>query len=239
MSLADIFSPPKPIDPSKIQGYMHSDYTDKLGQLGDNMLDPNSGLNQAWKNSFNLQAQDNAYTQNRLSTANQFRGGMSNQSGILEAIKNQNTGKSLGEGMEGYRGFALGQGQNAMGAYQGAQQGDLATGEAMASAYGQNITNRNNYNSGMMSTVMGLAGPALMMACDPKFKRNMKRVGSVKTTKKPIGMYEFNYKFDPPNAQKRMGFNADDIKKQFKSAVHKDRNGMDWVNMNKMREVIR
>ncbi len=218
---------------------MHSDYTDKLGQLGDNMLDPNSGLNQAWKNSFNLQAQDNAYTQNRLSTANQFRGGMSNQSGILEAIKNQNTGKSLGEGMEGYRNFALQQGQNAGNMYGQAGAMDMQGNEAVASAYGQNITNRNNYNSGMMSTVMGLAGPALMMACDPKFKRNMKRVGSVKTIKKPIGMYEFNYKFDPPNAQKRMGFNADDIKKQFKSAVHKDRNGMDWVNMNKMQEVIR
>lgn len=239
MSLADIFSPPKPIDPSKIQGFMHSDYTDKLGQLGDDMLDPNSAMNQAYRRSFSQQADDNAYTQNRLATANQFRGGMSNQSGILEAIKNQNVGKNLGEGMEGYSNFLLNQGKNAGNMYSQALQGDLATGEATASAYGQNITNRNNYNTGMMSTVMGLAGPALMMMCDPKVKRNMKRVGHVKTIKKPLGLYNFNYKFDPPGTQTRMGFSSDDIKKQFKSAIHKDKRGIDWVNMNKMKEVIR
>ena len=239
MGLADWFGPPKPIDPSKIQGYMSSEYTDKLGQMGDQMLNPNSGLNQAWKESFALQGADNAYTQNRLGMQNQFRGGMSNQSGIADALRQQNVEKAQGDAMEGYRGFALGQGQNAMGAYSAAQTGDMQAGDAMASAYGQNITNTNNYNSGMQSMVMGLAGPAMMAMCDPKVKRNMKKIGTVKTVKKPIGLYKFNYEWDPPGTKSRMGFSTRDIKKQFKSAIHKDKRGLDWVNMNKMKEVIR
>ena len=42
MGLSEWFGAPKKLDVSKIQGYMTSDYTDKIGQMGDDMLDPNS-----------------------------------------------------------------------------------------------------------------------------------------------------------------------------------------------------
>ena len=234
--IADWFGPPKAIDPGKVQGYMHSDYTDKLGQMGDDMLDPNSSLNQGWKAQFNETAQDNTYTQNRIMNQNFSKNNMTNQSGIMEALKNQNVDKNLGQGEENFQNFALNQGKNAAGAYGQAQAGDMATGDAMASAYGQNITNTNNYNSGMASSVMGLAGPGLMMLSDPKFKRNMKQIGTVKTTKKRLPLYSFNYK---GSNKQSIGFSADDVQKEFKSAVMKDRNGIKWINMNKLKEVIR
>ena len=237
MGLADWFGSPKKIDPTHIQGMMTSQYTDKIGQMGDDMLDPNSGLNQAWKESFNLQAADNAYTQNRMGTQNSFRNNMSGQSGIMDAIRNQNTQRTLGQAGDAYRGFALNQGKNALGAYTTAQTADQNVGSAMAGAYGQNITNENNYNSGMGSMVTQLAGGAMMAMCDPRTKTGMKKVGIIKTTKKPINLYSFSYKGD--GGRQSIGLSSTNVKKQFKSFVQKDQRGLEWINMTRLKDVLR
>ena len=166
-----------------------------------------------------------------------MRGNMSSQSGIMDAIRSQNVGKSLGKAGDAYRGFALNQGKNALGAYTTAQTADQNVGSAMAGAYGQNVTNENNYNAGMAGMVTQLAGGAMMAMCDPRTKTGMKKVGIIKTTKKPINLYSFSYKGD--GGRKSVGLSSTDVKKQFKSFVQKDKRGLEWINMTRLKDVLR
>lgn len=236
MGLADWFGPPKKIDPAHIQNMMTSEYTTMMGDRAQQMADPNSQLMQGMYQNMEKQGADQLYAQNRMANANMMRSNMGGQSGIAEALRQQRVGQQGNQNVQNFGNMQqgmLGQSNQVLGQ---AQQGDMQARGAAASAYGQNITNENNYNSAMGGMVTQLAGGAMMALCDPRVKRNMKKVGHVKTTKKPLNLYSFSYKGD--KGKPNVGFSTHDVKKQYPSLVQKDRGGLEWLNMTRLKGVL-
>ena len=112
-----------------------------------------------------------------------------------------------------------------------AQSADMQARDAMASAYGQNITNENNYNSAMAGNVMKVAGMGaqLAMMCDARMKNILRKVGKVKMKNgKDTGLYEFSYK-NSKKGKKHIGIVAQDVERTNPSAVKKGKNGIKYV----------
>ena len=237
MGLADWFSSPKKIDPAKIQSMMTSEYTTQMGDRAQQMADPNSQLMQGMYQTMEKQGADQLYAQNRMANANMMRSNMGGQSGIAEALRQQRVGQQGNQNVMNFANMQQGN-LNASNQLLGqAGANDMTARSAAASAYGQNITNENNYNSGMAGMFTQLAGGAMMAMCDPRTKRNMKKVGHVKTTKKPINLYSFSYKGD--KGKPNVGFSTTNVKKQFPAMVQKDRGGLEWLNMTRLKDVLR
>jgi hypothetical protein len=167
------FSSPSKIDPFQIRDLMESDYTTKLDNLATEITDQSSGYNQDLLQNAMKISEDQTYTQNRINRMNTAMTG-GNQSGIMNQVNNQNVATSQGNVVEDWFKQMMNNKQTQIGILQGNQQIDSQIGEAQASAYGQNITNKNNYNSAMAGNVMGIASSFL---CDAKMKENIKKVG--------------------------------------------------------------
>ena len=104
-----------------------------------------------------------------------------------------------------------------------ASQQDMLARDASVSAYGQNITNRNNYNSAMASTVM--QGVGLLAMCDGKMKENIKKIGNVKISNgKKVPIYK-------GRKNKKTNVIAQDVQQVMPEAVKKGKNGLLYVNM--------
>ena len=230
-----IFSPPEKIDPAKIYSMMTSDYTTQMGDRANQMADPNSALMQGIYQNMQQQGQDNLYTQNRLQTQGSFRNNMSGQSGINDAIQNQNVGAMGNQNVQNFANLQQGSLNQSNQLLNTAAQNDMTARSSSASAYGQNITNQNNYDSAMTSNAMQLGG--MMLLSDPRVKRNMKKIGHVKTIKKPLSLYSFSYKGS--KGKKMTGFSTTDVKKQFPGAVKKDSGGLEWIDLDGLRQVLK
>tara|TARA_Y100001938_G_scaffold150501_1_gene241732 strand:- start:1647 stop:2336 length:690 start_codon:yes stop_codon:yes gene_type:complete len=226
-----IFSSPKKIDEQKIREFMTSKYTGQLDSLGAQLMDPNSVYNQQALQQATSVGLDNAYQQNRMNRMNMAASGMGGQSGILQAQANQNIGQATGSVQQAWMNNFQNRLQQRLGIMQANQQIDSKIGEAQASAYGQNITNKNNHNAAMAGNVMGLASTALMM-CDARMKENIKKVGVIKLKNgKKTGVYEFNYK---GRDKKHTNVMAQDLEKVMPDAVFKGKNGLKYVDTRKL-----
>ena len=222
-----IFSSPKPIDVGKIRELMTSKYTGQLDQLGNDLMDPNSVYNQQALQSSTKVALDSAYEQNRMNRMNMAASGMS---GIMQAQANQNIGQATGQVQDQWMNNFQNRLQQKLGIMQGNQQADMKIGEAQASAYGQNITNKNNHNAAMMGNLINV-GTSLMM-CDARMKENIKKVGVVQLKNgKKTGVYNFNYK---GKKKKHTNVMAQDLERVMPDAVFNGKNGLKYVDMRKL-----
>ena len=225
------FSPPQKIDPNKVYGMMHSDYEDQIADRSADMIDPNSQLMQGMYTSMKEQGQDSLYTQYRMNRMNMASSGMGGQSGIQNSMADQAAQATSGNLSNAYKDMLN---QNLSGSNQMLNQAgamDMQGRDAMASAYGQNVTNLNNYNAAMAGNVMqGLgAGAQMMMMCDARMKKNIKKVGKIKMKNgKSTGLYEFSYKSSKKN-KKHLGVMAQDVEKNNPKAVTKGKNGLKYV----------
>tara|TARA_R100000655_G_scaffold39518_1_gene74771 strand:- start:4591 stop:5280 length:690 start_codon:yes stop_codon:yes gene_type:complete len=225
------FSAPDPIDPNKVYDMMTSDYMGELDQMAAGLMDPNSSYNQGVLQQALQSTEDSAYTQNRINRMNMAATGMGNQSGIMQGMNNQNVGNITGMAYQNWLKQAGMNTQQAIGIKQGNMSADMTARDAMASAYGQNITNKNNYNSAMAGNVMNLATTAMTM-CDAKMKENIKKKGNIKLKNgKKTGIYEFNYK---GRKKKHVNVMAQEVRKHLPEAVVKGKNGLLYVDWNKM-----
>ena len=221
------FSPPQKIDPNKVYSMMNSDYTQKMGDRADQMIDPNSPLMQAQYNMLRQEGQNSMYAQNRMNRQNMEASGMGGQSGIQNAMAADAAGKTAGNLQNAFQGMLSKHLQGSNELLGQASQQDKIARDASVSAYGQNITNRNNYNSAMASTVM--QGVGLLAMCDGKMKENIKKIGNVKISNgKKVPIYNFNYK---GRKNKKTNVIAHDVQQVMPEAVKKGKNGLLYVNM--------
>jgi hypothetical protein len=237
MGIADWFGAPKKIDPAKIQGMMTSEYTTQMGDRAQQMADPNSQLMQGMYQNMQKQGADQLYAQNRMARAGAMRQNMGGQSGILEAQRQQRVGAQGNQNVQNFSNMQQGNLNASNQLLSGAATNDMTARSAAASAYGQNITNENNYNSAMGGMVTQLAGGAMMAMCDPRTKTGMRKVGIIKTSKKPINLYSFSYKGS--GGKRSVGLSSTNVKQQFKSFVQKDKKGLEWINMTRLKDVLR
>tara|TARA_Y100001973_G_C5191968_1_gene331561 strand:+ start:591 stop:1286 length:696 start_codon:yes stop_codon:yes gene_type:complete len=226
------FSKPKSIDPNQIRSLMESDYTAQLDKTAVDLTDPNSAMNQNILLNAFRQGDDTLYTQNRMNRMNSAMMG-GNQSGILQAqnidsqntIQNNITDAWQNQINQGY--------QTAIGITQNNQQVDSRIGDAMASAYGQNITNRNNQKAALGAGIMNLGTTiAGSFLCDARMKENIKKIGHTKDKNgNKIGLYTFNYK---GRKKKHVSIIAQEVRKTNPEAVKKGKNGMLYVQIGKV-----
>ena len=227
------FSPPSKIDPNKVYGMMSSDYTSQMADRANQMVDPNSPLMQAQKAAMEQSGQDSLYTQNRQNRQNMASNGMGGQSGVQNAMANDAQGKMSGNIGNAYKQMLSSnmQGSNQM--LGQAQSADMQARDGMASAYGQNVTNTNNYNSAMAGNVMSGIG-AIAMMCDARMKNIGDKVGSVKMKNgETTGLYKFSYKSSKKNKQ-HVGVIAQEVQKNNPDAIKKGKNGLLYVYPNEV-----
>lgn len=227
MSLTDWFSSPEPINPDKIADYMQSDSIDTLKTRATDMIDPNSPLMLAQKNNMFQNAQDSLYTSNRIAMQNNLRSGHGNQSGIANFNMDNTAHQTLGNISKGYQDWVANNLNASNNLLTTTGQHEAKIGEAQASAYGQNITNQNNYNSAMAGNVMNVASMVAM--CDKRMKENIKKVGNVKIKgNHTVPLYQFTYK---GRKKKHTNVMAQDVEKVNPKAVFTGKNGLKYVSM--------
>tara|TARA_Y100000401_G_C8288029_1_gene207138 strand:- start:85 stop:786 length:702 start_codon:yes stop_codon:yes gene_type:complete len=231
-----MFSGPEPIDLNKVAELQNNRYKNQLADQSASMLDPNSALNQALKQNLKQSIDQNAYTQNRLTNQNIARTGLSNQLGISAQLSERNAATGNDALTQAFNRMILAnrnQGMTGLSQVMGAQQRENDT---LTSAYGQNITNSNNFKSAMTGNLVNTAATAgsLIVMCDARTKKNIKRVGHAKASNgKKVGIYEFSYKhIDKPH--KVTGVMAQDVEKKIPGAIKKGKNGLKFVDLNKV-----
>lgn len=221
----------KEINPEKVGTYFdQGGYVGKMGQQADQLMGIDSSYNDQLLLQMQEQASQNAWQQNTIQNRNFAASGMSGQSGVLNALKSQNATSNQANMYQAYQN-ALGSNMDrGLGLLGQAAQFDLAKGEAQASAYGQNITNKNNFNAakaGNAWSAIGGIGSALIMS-DKRVKENLKKVGRVKTKSgKKVNIYKYNYK---GSKKTNVGVVAQEIQKSHPKAVVKNKNGIMKVN---------
>jgi hypothetical protein len=226
---------PKPIDPKVIGGYFdQGGYVADIGKTGRDLMDPGSELNSGIYNELNKQSSDSMFQRALINRRNAAASGTTGQSGIMNQLQRQDTLAGTNAKYGAYNQM-LGQNfQMGAGMLGQAAQFDMAKGEAMASAAGQNITNQNNYSSAMSGNLMNM-GSGLMSAAmmsDKRAKSNIKKIGKAKTRDgKSVNVYKYNYKGDK---KPQVGVIAQEIKKSHPDAVIKSKNGMMKVNYGKL-----
>ena len=157
--------------------------------------------------------------------------GMSGQSGVANQMQAEASGKTAGNLQNAFQGMLSSNmaGSNQMLGQAG--QMDMQARDAQASAYGQNITNKNNYNSAMAGNVMKVAGAGVQLAmmCDARMKHVHRKVGNIKMKNgKDTGLYEFSYK-NSKHGKKHIGVVAQDVERNNPKAVKKGKNGLKYV----------
>tara|TARA_Y100001963_G_scaffold1412_1_gene2006 strand:+ start:5533 stop:6231 length:699 start_codon:yes stop_codon:yes gene_type:complete len=225
------FSPPDPIDPQKVYGFYNpEDETtdlDRLRQRSADMVDPDSPLMMAQKRSMEASAQDQLAASNRAMRQQMASTGLGGQSGIVNQLSMQNDQNIMGNVQKAYQEMLannIGQSNQLLGQ---ATDYDQKARDAMASAYGQNITNKNNYNASMAGNVFGLVSE--YVACDARLKENIKKVGVTKMKNgETTPIYEYNYK---GRKKTHVGVIAQDLIKTNPEAVKKGKNGLLYVKL--------
>ena len=225
------FSAPEKISPTAVGGYFdQGGYVNKMGTMANDLMDTGSEYNQGVLANLRAQAEDSLFKKalvNRRQTA--AMGGMG-QSGIMNQLQQQDNSNTMQGMMDSYQN-AMGQNlQAGMGMLGQAAQFDLAKGEAMASAYGQNITNKANYNSAMAGNLRsaggGIAAAAIMS--DKRVKKNVKKIGTAKAKDgSKVNLYSFKYK---GSDKKQIGVIAQEIEKSHPGMVTKGKDGIRKVN---------
>jgi len=228
--LQDWFGPPKEIDPNQINKMMTSEYTGQLDDRAAQMIDPSSQLMKGYYNSLNQQNQDNMYTRSRIGRQNMASLGMGGQSGIMSARTDAANVDLSGNMMKQFKDMISGNLDKSTNILSNNQQIDTQNRQMGAEAYGQNITNRNNYNSAMGGMVLQGAGAVLSM-CDGRMKKEVKRLGSVNTKGGKVGLYSFKYK---GRNKLNHGVIAQEVQKVVPEAVTKGKNGLLYVNYKKL-----
>ena len=230
--LSDLFSPPEQIDPNKVGEYMTSDATGKMSQRADDMINSNSAMMQAFNRMMGGQAQNDLYTQTRLARQNSARQG-GGQSGILNANIARTANATAGNNADRFSQMILGNLNQSNSLLGQVQAGDQRVGDAMASAYGQNVNNQSNYQAGIDSMGLQLGTNAAMMLamCDGRMKKDVKKIGHTTTKGKKIGVYSFKYK---GKDKKHHGVIAQEVQKVNPEAVSEGKNGLLYVNYGKL-----
>ena len=209
---------PEKIDPNTVYNMSKSPIQDELYNEAKSMMDPTTNpLYQAQQNMLTQNASDAAFNQNIISgrsnaanpnAVNPNQSAMQNE-GFISKLFSGITDKmtSFGQGLYD-RGTSLLQNVGSM---------DVNARQGMAQAYGQNITNQNNYDSAMASNAFSL-GSTLLMS-DVRKKKDIKKVGHIKLSNgKKAGMYTFKYRH---NGKKSAGVLAQEIEGLKPNAVHK------------------
>ena len=156
---------------------------------------------------------------------------MGGQSGIGQQMMAQASNKTGGQLQESFGNMMnsnLGASNSLLGQV---TQNDMTARDAMTSAYGQNITNKNNWKTAMAGNVTKVAGEMGSM-CDARMKENIKRISSVKIKgNHTVPLYQFTYK-----GRKKTHINvmAQDIEKVMPEAVNTGKNGLKYVDMKKL-----
>jgi hypothetical protein len=228
--LSDMFGGPEAIDPNKVGSYMQSAATDTMSQRANDMVDPNSAMMQAQARAMQGQASNDIYTQQRLQRQNQARMG-GGQSGILNQALANTANTTSANAAENYATMVqnnMGQSNQLLGQV---QQADLNKGQAMASAYGQNITNQNNHNAAMGNMALQMGSSALLMMCDGRMKKSVKKIGHTITNGSKVGVYSFKYK---GRDKTHHGVIAQEVQRVNPKAVNKGKNGLLYVNYGKL-----
>ena len=224
------FSKPASISPTKVGGYFdQGGYVNKMGTMANDLMEADGEYNQGILANLRAQAEDSLFKKaivNRRQTAAMGGG----QSGIINQLQQQDNANTYQGMMDSYQN-AMGQNlQAGMGMLGQAAQFDLAKGEAMASDYGQNITNKANYNSAMAGNVIsGASGIfAAMAMSDKRVKKNVKKIGTAKAKDgAKVNLYSFKYK---GSDKKQIGVIAQEIEKSHPGMVTKGKDGIRKVN---------
>jgi 23S rRNA pseudoU1915 N3-methylase RlmH len=232
MSFTDWFSPPQEINVDRVGELMQNKYVDQMGDRATSIMNPNSALNQALKNQLQSSIQSNQYTQNRINKANFAQSGIGGQSGIISQLAERGADEA-NETFSDHWKKMMNQNFQTSNQLLG-QAGGLQNtiNDAQTSAYGQNITNTNNYNSAMAGNVIQGGMSLAMMMCDKRVKKDIKPVGKIKTkTGEKVGLYNFKYKWSNKNVT---GVMAQDVEKVNPKAVKKGKNGLKFVDMKEL-----
>lgn len=226
-----LFPGVKQINPETVGGYFdQAGHVAKMGNMANQLMDTNSEYNQGVLMNLRAQAEDSLFKKAIVNRRAAAASGGLGQSGIINQLQQQDTANTMQGMMDSYN---QGMGANldkGMGMLGQAAQFDLAKGEAQASAYGQNITNQNNYNSAMAGNwISGATGMAsAFMMSDKRVKENIKKVGRVKAKNgKKVNIYSYNFK---GSNKKNVGVLAQEIKKSHPKAVKTNKNGIMKVN---------
>ena len=230
------FSNPEKIDPTEVGNYFdQGGYVKDIGDMSKDIMDPNSAYSQGILDNLRSQTQDSLFAKGIVNRRNSAASGMLGQSGIFDEMNRQQQDSTYAQMTDQYNQIM---GQNfdkGMGLLQSAAQFDLSKGEAMASAYGQNITNQNNYNAAMAGNLMNLGsslGSAAIMASDKRVKENIKKVGRAKAKDgKMVNVYSFNFK---GSKKTKVGVIAQEVKKSHPKAVLNKGKGTMKVNYGKL-----
>lgn len=211
-------------------------YVNKLGEQADKLMGIDSSYNDQLRQEMEKSASENMWQQDSIANRQFARSNMSGQSGILNALKAQNSTNNSANMYQAY--------QNALGANMDkgmtllnqAAGFDLARAEAEASAYGQNITNKNNFNAmktgNAYSLLGGIGAASIMKWSDKRLKENIKKIGTSKTKSgKKVNLYSYNFK---GSNKKNIGVLAQEVAKSHPKAVSKNKNGVMKVNYKRL-----
>jgi hypothetical protein len=233
---AGLLSKPKKIDPNQIYDMMSSPHNQTMLERSQDMINPDSSLMRDSYNRMLEQGQDSLYTQNRVNRQNMAMSGMGNQSGIMNAQSQQNLGAMQGNLQNAYRDMLnsnIGASNQMLSAV---TQNDMTARDAMASAHGQNITNKNNWMTAMAGNAMKAAAPLdgaitsgiMGMFSDKTMKKNIKKIGTAKAKDgKKVNLYRFQFK---GSKKYETGVIAQEIQKSHPNAVTRGSNGKLKVN---------
>ena len=220
------------INPETVGNYFdQGGYVQEMGNLSRDLRDPNSEYNQGVLDNIRRGTEDSLFKRAIVNRRAAAASGGIGQSGILQQLQEQNINQAY-DNMIGAFNQGMGANLDRSTTLLGqAAQLDVSKGEAMASAYGQNITNKNNANSAFAGNLMNLGSgiaSAAIMTSDKRKKENIKKVGKAKTKNgKSVNLYSYNFK---GSKKKNVGVIAQEIEKSHPKAVKKQKNGMLMVN---------
>ena len=245
---------PRQIDPNVVYDMGTSPFNAEIYQRSQDFIDVNSDMNQDYLSNLTTAAQDNTYVANRLAKSNLVSSGMGNQAGMLNELVQQNTRDANVGVQENFENYMRNQYGTSNQLLNQATANDMAVRDNMVSAYGQNITNENNWMAAMagnvtkmsdgkslgkigagLGTALGgpvgsaIGGAAGWLLCDANMKENIKPIGKAKTKSGAhVGIYSYNYK---GRDKKRTGVIAQNVRKSHPEHVKKGKNGKLYVNI--------
>ena len=233
--LGKFLSKPKKINPNTIYDMMSSPHNKEMYQRSQDMIDPNSSLMQGQYDALKEQGADSLYATNRLTRQNMAASGMGGQSGIANMLQQDaslDSGAALSKAYQQMLNQNIGASNQMLSAV---TANDMQARQGMASAYGQNINNRNNWAGGMANAFTSMGGGqqiaqlAGMVLCDESMKENIKKIGNAKAKDgKTVGIYEFNYK---GRDKKNVGVIAQKVERTHPQLVKTGKNGKKYVAM--------
>ena len=236
---------PKDIDPNVVYDMGTSPFNAEIYQRSQDFIDVNSDMNQDYLSNLTTAAQDNTYVANRLGKQNLAASGMGNQAGMLNELVQKNTADANVGVQQNFENYMRNQYGTSNQLLNQATANDMAVRDNMVSAYGQNITNENNWMAAMAGNVTKMSGgigdtvkklgggvglqAAGYLLCDASMKENIKPIGKAKTKSGAhVGIYSYNYK---GRDKKRTGVIAQNVRKTHPEHVKKGKNGKLYVNI--------